>query len=176
MRNQAPAILCIFSFLATSCGNDDQTGEGNLYQIESLQRQINNLEGRLAVLEPSTEDLPFKLGDGGFGFIESNTGGATLQWVGSKANGSGVQLSLRVGNPSTADWNKYVFIGRYGKLDSEGQPSPTYPTPFTANLSQEIPAGSWKTITVQIDGPKVEDVGYIHVDSILISNISLATE
>lgn len=146
------------------------------YQIDDLKGEVAQLKQRISILESADNLLPLKLGGDGFQFVETGAGGGTIEWIGSKDNGNGTALRLKFGNPSAADWNKYTVIGTYGKLDTDGKPVDASAKPFLISASQPIPSGHWKTVTLQLDGPKSQDVGYLRVNGVLIENIGLIPE
>lgn len=176
MRLKGVALFLILSGSLGGCEKPDSEVSRHTDEIFALQQRAVEIERRIAALEAGDEQTPLKLGDTGFSFVETETGGGTLQWIASKPNGNGVQLTFKVGNPSTATWNKYTLIGRYGKLNSEGAPDHSTGRPFMTELSTPIPAGGWKTIQFQLDGPKVDEVGYVYLNSILIANLGLNQE
>lgn len=176
MRLKNATLFLIFSCTLGGCEKPNAEVSRHTDEIFALQQMTNSIQSRVASLEAGDEQTPYKLSDTGFGFVETETGGGTLQWIAIKPNGNGVQLTFKVGNPSTATWNKYTLIGRYGKLTSDGEPDHSTSKPFMTELSTPIPAGGWKTIRFQLDGPKADDVGYVYLNTILIANLGLDPE
>lgn len=172
-----------FTFLAlamcAACSEQPASPTGPTYaeawKLDIAETKITALEQAVARLEPSMPP-PFKLSDGGFSFIETATGGGAMQWVGSEDNGNGASLKIRLGNPSTATWNQYSIIGTYGKLGEDGEPTSDPAKVLSVDLDQPIPAGSWRTVSVQLDGARAQDVGYLRVRGLIISNIGLNVE
>ncbi len=165
------------ALILTSCDRADPDDTyAQKHELQVLQTEISGLKRRQAELEDANSRLPLKLGDDGFDFVETNAGGGTLEWLGSKDNGNGVALKLRFGNPTAANWNKFSIIGSYGKLGPDGEPLLETTRPLVIDVSQTIPKGSWRTITVQLNGPKAQEVGYLSVRAILVSNLGLNPE
>lgn len=176
MSRIVAAVTLTLSLVGCEGKRVDQSQYAQSWQVDSINNEVSALAERVSAIERQDEALPYKLSDSGFGFIETNTGGGTLQWIGSKANGNGVSLRLKFGNPSSATWNSFTIIGRYGKLQANGEPDQSSTRPFMVDVDRPIPAGSWKTVSIQLDGPKSEDVGFLYVRSISISNVGLKAE
>lgn len=176
-RSHLIAVLALVAVTLGACEREASSKQeyASTSQASMLEARLEAAENRIARLERQDDILPYKLGDSGYGYIETNTGGGTLQWIGSKDRGNGVALTVKLGNPSSAAWNKFTIIGRHGKLKADGEPDESSSRPFMVDVDTSIPAGSWKTITVQLDGPKAQDVGYLYVRSISISGIGLST-
>jgi hypothetical protein len=177
MRNSALAIAVVVLGFTAACQKQQGTSReyAEVWKLDAVEARITALEQRIGRLEPSAE-YPYKLSDSGFGFIETDTGGGTLQWTGARDNGNGVRLSLKFGNPSSASWNRYSIIGSFGKLQENGEPDESSSKPFSIESDQQIPAGAWKTVSVQLDGPKAENVGFLRVRSIIVSSVGLIPE
>lgn len=176
-RSHLIAVLGVLAVTLAACERETSGKQdfASTARASMLDARLEAAENRIARLERQDEILPYKLSDSGFGFIETNTGGGTFQWIGSKDRGNGVALTVKLGNPSSAAWNKFTIIGRQGKLKADGEPDESSSKPFMVDVDTTIPAGSWKTITIQLDGPKAQDVGYLYVRSISISGIGLST-
>jgi hypothetical protein len=115
-------IVILLLFMATGC-NRDSADDGQTYSppyaplvmIDAERSERLELEKRVAQLEEKDEIYhfteEFKLSDGGMGFVETSFGSAPFQWLQSNAHGNGTKVTVKIGNPTRADWNRMRVYG-----------------------------------------------------------------
>lgn len=170
-------LIGIAALAATGCGSAPaQQPEVQKWEVDSLRQDLERVQRSVEMIQQSDNPEPFKLGDNGFGYIETRAGPATVEWLRATPSGNGVKAALRFGNLSNADWNRYRILGAYGKLTKDGEPDKSDHHLFDVTLSTPLKAGRWTTVSAQINGPAVDDVGYIDILNVSVENVGLAPE
>lgn len=173
-RGRAQASLAAVLFGLSSCSNQapqDREPEIQRYEYDALAARVEDLEKA----QPTPRDMDLKLGDSGFTIVDSDYGALTIQLIAVKPEGAGSRATLRIGNPLNTTITDPNLFAAWGKVNAKGQAqgSEGYKT-FV--LSGDIPAGSWVSKSIVIDGMKPADLGYVRALSVSGGTIGLAVK
>jgi hypothetical protein len=170
MRNK----VVVLSLVVASC-NQPEAEASQVYNppytpllmIDDLKSSDAALGERIDSLAAHHAPATLKLSDGGFAYASTSLGPAPVQWLDASARGSGASLDFKVGNVSTADWNRFsvsIFV-----RDSDGRLIASTNSQF----SKTVPSESWGGFSVQVDDIAPSSISSVDVVGINIENLGL---
>lgn len=162
--------------LLASCGSESSNNTDALMtdlKVIELQGQVEALSERVEDehrFDPKPPRLSMQ--DTGFSVIDSGLGPLSLQLLKIEDAGNGVNLRLRVGNPSAATITKWTINGGYGKLDASREPVGKAKW-VTIEVDDDLHPGTWTEVVLRVDGPTSADFGYLEVYGLHATNMTL---
>lgn len=142
--------------------------EALLQRVNSLENDVRELQLQgisAARLRPS-DNGAWQQVDAGIGSIT-----VAMKDVSSFANGSRVRF--QIGNPTSARITRLTATLLYGEADEDGA-SRGQTHRLNHTFSEEIPAGAWRDVTVNLDGVPPPRLGYVTFSAVMAERISLA--
>lgn len=172
---RSKSFLASLSLMLSACGSNPSGAAAapDNFMTDANAREITSLKERVAMLEAANDSSMFKLSDEGFGFVRSSVGPVPFVWKESEKRGSGSQLTLEIGNTTNADWLRFEVYGTYGELNPDGSIKQGSTAPLTIESSTPVKSGRWNVVKIQVDGAQPEKIGFIRVNNINVSRISL---
>ena len=162
-------------------------------QNSELVNKVSELESRLSINEAELHEIKnqvsdvsvnelirkfekivfLKVGDKEFLPITTDVGviAVNLSTIESYANGS--KVGVVFGNPLSATISNVKFTVDYGSLDKDGLVIDATEKSKEINLIEPLNAASWNKTELLLEALPVNELGYVRIHSLTVSNISL---
>lgn len=180
-------------FFITLIGCKDSTLENS---NSELINKVSELENRLSVNEAELfeiknqvsdvsvnelirkyEKIAFlKVGTKEFLPITTDIGVITVSLSNIEQYASGSKVSIVFGNPLSATINNVKFTVDYGSLDKDGLVIDATEKSKEISLIEPLNAASWNKTELLLEALPINELGYIRIHSLTVSNISLYTK
>lgn len=192
MQKTVSAVaLLLISLVAISCDPPQQTSANDKSAKSPASATNENMEQKVASLEASVKNLQTRVfslelashrfesgfldpSDPAFARVDAASGlrSFAISITDVKPFGDGVQVTLRLGNPSTARFHGAKLTVSYGSREPQfGQAN--FPDKYAAwsnglqkkqiDLSEDIKPGSWNPVTIALPGISADKFGYLNV-------------
>lgn len=147
-----------------------------------MQGDLNLAKSRIDSLEKEnaddrqSDDVVLKRGDVGYALAKSDIGGITVQLKGVSDVGGAAQVTLQLGNTTTATITKTQIYAVWGPVNKDGDPDTKADSHSISPLiTRPLRSGTWTTVSFPVDGAKAADIGYLRIFSINANSITLGT-
>jgi outer membrane murein-binding lipoprotein Lpp len=184
MTKTACVALLTIAVLA-GCGKDaPQNAQAQLTtKINELSTRLDQAEQEIIALKETVTTAPAANGSQNIAallagsqeqaMLETKHGILTLRLLSIKAAGNGSKVQLQIGNPLAGVISGFKFQLEYGKLDENGAIVEDSKKTREVSLSKKLNAGSWTTITINIDDTSSSELSYFFVTQPVIASMEL---
>ena len=158
-----------------------------------LANKVSELESRLSINEAELFEIKnqvsdvsvnelirkyekivfLKVGTKEFLPITTEVGVITVNLSNIEPYANGSKVSLVFGNPLSATINSVKFTVDYGSLDKDGLVISASEKSKEISLIEPLNAASWNKTELLLEALPINELGYIRIHSLTVSNISL---
>lgn len=132
-----------------------------------LEDRVERLESRMALLDNSAD---LSLGTDGFSTVRTEYGAITIEWTAATPVGAGTRLSLIIGNPHSADFQKLSIYGNI--IGADGAVIKTNAMPM--RVQGEAKSGAWNSLSAVIADVPPTKIARISVTGVVVGGLELA--
>ncbi|MGQ0442463.1 MAG: DUF3251 domain-containing protein [Methylophilaceae bacterium] len=145
------------------------TNEAELFELKNQVSDVSVNE-----LIRKYEKIAFlKVGTKEFLPITTEVGVITVSLSNIEQYANGSKVSVEFGNPLSATINNAKFTVDYGSLDKDGLVVTAKEKSKEISLIEPLNAASWNKTELLVEGLPINELGYIRVHSLAVSNIGL---
>ena len=185
MKQVAIGIILVF---LVGC-QESKIGNSN----NELANKVSELESRLSINEAELHEIKnqvsdvsvnelirkfekiafLKVGTKEFFPITTDVGVVTVNLSSIEPYANGSKVSIVFGNPLSATLKNVKFTVDYVSLDKDGLVIDKSEKSKEINLTESLNAASWNKIELILEALPTNELGYIRIHNLDISNISL---
>lgn len=182
--------IMLGTVLLTLMGCDGLKGAGSsnelVNKISELESRLSVHEGEMAELRNQVSDISIndlirkfektaflKVGTKEFLPITTDVGVITVNLSDIVPYANGSKVSVVFGNPLAATITNIKFKVDYGSLDKDGSVIAETERSKEISLTVPLKAASWNKTELLLESLPINELGYIRIHNLLVSNISL---
>jgi cell division protein FtsB len=193
MREVRLAFVMMAAVVAMSGCDSIHNLTGASREIQQQKAEITQLKNSLAKLQAEVKKLQTEQanlvvdswfrkagsvayltpGDSGYSVVNSNIGKLTIQMSNIQPYANGSKITLKFGNPLAADIEGIKVKLQWGSVDEKGLPIKGSEKSQEFSFVQTLSSGAWTSIPVVLAGIEPSKLGYVRVEDVSHTGISL---
>lgn len=165
----------VFAAALAGCGNSPNAG---------LVDEVSLLKAEVARLRGQVDDLPVIPGrtidltptEKEFQFLSTPAGMLAFSVADIAAMGDGSEVSLKIGNLTSATINTLQFHASWGSLDANGDLNIANFRQGDKTIGVPLQPGTWNSVKVTFAGIPPSQMGRISIETPAVTNVTLLND